>query len=228
MKLFIISIVVLSSIVTKAKTKIAVIDSGYTKTEGLPFNVKLCKNDHYDFIKNKSSIGEDGEHLHGTIVVNILASWLQDKKGYCLVVMKVMNNNRESSGGGLLAKAITKAVRNNVKIINMSVIENRYNYKLEKAIKFAKSRGVKIFTAAGNNSENLNIKCNIFPGCLWRHDNLYTVGALDEYGFKAGYSNYGLPIKIWESGEGIFNGRGTSFASPRAAARYARSILKDK
>ena len=199
--------------------RIAVIDSGYTEDiKYFPQTVKLCKNGHYDFTTKTKTVGFDSIG-HGTLVADTIDKTAGpiNRSKRCYMIYKVglsINND--------LANAVIKATKRGVKVINISVESSQYRHRLEKALKVATSKGVKVFVAAGNSGTNLNEFCMVYPACF-KMKNLYTVGALNLGYEPTRYSNYGSIVTIWELdyAQGQI---GTSFASPRAAGKYMREI----
>ena len=66
----------------------------------------------------------------------------------------------------LVASAIVKAVRRGARVINLSLGGPVKSYNVEKALRYAGKRGVRVFVAAGNESSNLNYTCSTYPACI--------------------------------------------------------------
>lgn len=91
-----------------------------------------------------------------------------------------------------------------------------------------KELGVPVVVAAGNNGSDVREK-NVYPALT---KNVITVGALDQDGSRASYSNYGPEVDVWARGsypvlfaDHIYNWHsGTSYATPIVAAIMAGSM----
>lgn len=204
--------------------KVAVIDSGYTL---LPFDnsgFKLCKEGHYDYSKNEDKVGSD-DLAHGSFVLSLINQHA-NTQNICFIVYKVFGPGTSIDS---IDSALIKAYRNGAKVINMSLTMFYHSKRTENIIKFLTKRGIKIFAAAGNANQNFNTKCNRYPACFnIKNENLVVVGALDEDADVAKYSNYGARIALFKYGRTALGARGTSFAAPRAAGDYIRSLKYDE
>ena len=203
------------------RVKVAVIDTGYSEINHFPVEVPLCKGDHYDFNTRKKQIAPD-LHGHGTAMASIVAySVGNNTSGYCVVVYNV------TVRGQILAKAIAmaiyKATLSGVKVINISMEGRKHNIHEENALRYAASKGVRIFVAAGNSKINLNELCAAYPACYKSIRNLTVVGAYDEYANRASYSNYGRNV-TWMPGK-VLGVSGTSAASAYAAGQYIKYLV---
>lgn len=197
------------------KTKVAIIDTGFTPMMFSSAWEKICKTGHYDYSKDTPTVGMD-VILHGSLVALIITDEAPDED-YCLQIYKVMGGKATYVD---VARAINKAVDNGAKVINLSLTVNVYTAAMHKAVIRATRLGVKIFAAAGNAGQNLNEYCNVFPQCLKRiNNNLILVGAANKHGELERYSNYGVKVAVYNWGD-IGQARGTSFAAPRALAQY--------
>ena len=104
------------------------------------------------------------------------------------------------------------------KIINLSIGSDTASKLIEDAIKYARSKGVEFFCAAGNDGKDVD-----YPGAFAEH--VITVGAIDKQGNPTGFSGPGAQVDIACPGQSIVaaygNGyaslTGTSMATPHAA-----------
>jgi len=207
--------------------RIAVIDSGFGFDVELNKKAfKMCKTGSYDFIANSPVIGDD-ENGHGTAVLSLIERTAQTKN-VCYLVFKVF----DASGFGTedhVNRAIAGAIKAKANVINMSLSTFTHSHKTKALIDSAVKRNIKVFLAAGNKGKNLNTNCNSYPSCYnIKNANLIRVGALDEDADVAKYSNKGVLISVYKYGRTMQGSRGTSFAAPRAAGDYVKSLNLDK
>ena len=205
----------------KMPIKIAVIDSGFSGLYATPRARKsLCKSGHYDFTTNTVNVGFDIIG-HGTFITNLIVENARSIN-FCVIVFKV-NVYDVKIGNRHITHAIVKAHKLGVKAINISLGVPIYSHRQKRVMKAAARRGMKIFISAGNQGRDLNHWCMTFPACYASSGkNIYVVGAVDQRGLIETYSNRGALVHIYEYGSIMGIGRGTSFAAPRALARYLR------
>ena len=195
---------------------------------------------------NNDVKGEDPKH--GTHVSGIIGAIRGNNIGVNGIAdnVKIMPIRAVPNGDERdkdIANAIYYAVDNGCSIINMSFGKSYITHKeaLEKAIKYAESKGVLLVHAAGNESENIDVNPN-YPtmkiggskkGCkTW-----IEVGALSwKMGeeLPAGFSNYGKKtVDLFAPGVDIYSTvpgnkykseNGTSMACPATAG--AAALLK--
>lgn len=113
------------------------------------------------------------------------------------------------------AEGMAMARQCRIPYVNISGGGEEYSTgEAQEALAYTDSGGI-IFASAGNNSSKLPF----YPAAL-KLSNLYGVGAYECYeSIPASYSNYGIYVDTWENGC-YNNSQGTSFASPRALARW--------
>lgn len=201
------------------------------------------------FVDNKSA-------FHGTHVAGIIGAKRNNKKGIDGVAdnVKIMMIRAVPDGDEHdkdIALAIRYAVDNGAQVINMSFGKSFSPEKkwVDEAVEYAKSKGVLLVHAAGNDHKNIDTTWN-FPSAVYqenkkRASNWITVGAsgdlsidqMTEDGVKynsitAGFSNYGKDevdvfapgMKIYSTipgGNAYGNAQGTSMASPVVAGLAA-------
>ena len=221
------------------KVTVAVIDTGLDMShEDLQENAITGKNFvGMGGVKDENAVAPDhttDNQTHGTHVAGIIAA--DDNKiggrgiapdakvrGYCVF---------PASGGADSAdvmRAIKAAVKDENDIINMSLGSPQYDANYEKVVKDAYEAGVAIFASSGNDDTD----GNNYPAA---YASTISVGAVDENGTRASFSNYGKTVTLsfpgvgiystYPTGKGINNGNygymsGTSQASPAAAGTAA-------
>lgn len=203
------------------------------------------ENQEEKYYGNADIKGPDA--FHGTHVAGIIAAQRGNNIGMDGVSnsVKIMGIRVVPDGDERdkdVANGIIYAVDNGAKVINMSFGKS-YGYNkaiVDKAVKYAESKGVLLVHAAGNDSKN-NDKTNNFPNPRFLDGSVATnwieVGALNWKGGKdspAPFSNYGKNhVDVFAPGVDIYstkpengyaNASGTSMASPVTAGVCA--VLK--
>ena len=214
---------------------------------GLDFSPRktILKDDENDFSKkyygNNNVIGPDSkEALHGTHVAGIIAAERNNGIGmdgvansvWIMPVRAVPDGDEYDKD---VALALRYAVDNGAKVINTSFGKGFSPHKewVYDAIKYAASKDVLIVNAAGNDSQDIDVK-DTYPNDEVNKkeisDNFLTVGALN-YQFNknlvAEFSNYGKRnVDVFAPGVKIYATvpeskyqflQGTSMASPEVA-----------
>ena len=212
------------------------------------FNDKYYGNNNV-FVDNKAA-------FHGTHVSGIIGAKRNNKIGVDGVAdnVKIMMIRAVPDGDEHdkdIALAIRYAVDNGAQVINMSFGKSFSPEKkwVDEAVEYAKSKGVLLVHAAGNDHKNIDTTWN-FPNAVYqenkkRASNWITVGAsgdlsidqVSEEGVKynsitANFSNYGKDeVDVFAPGMKIYstipggntygNAQGTSMASPVVAGLAA-------
>lgn len=203
-------------------TVIAVLDTGVS-TVPLDLQNKVL-NTGYDFVNNDQDPTDD--NWHGTSVAGVAAATTNNAIGVagacgnCMILpVKVMDAN----GGGTIdtgASGITYAADHGAKIVNMSFAAYGTDRTLDSAIKYALSKGLSLYAAAGNAGSSTMV----YPAAS---SGVVGVAGSDYNDVLYSWSDYGSWVKVAASGSDmvIFNmeadrygtGSGTSFATPVVA-----------
>ena len=208
------------------------------------FNDKYYGNNNV-YVDNKSA-------HHGTHVSGIIGAKRNNKKGIDgiadnvrIMALRAVPDGDEHDKD--VALAIRYAVDNGAQVINMSFGKSFSPEKkwVDEAVEYAKSKGVLLVHAAGNDAKNVDTTWN-FPNPVYQENkkragNWITVGAsgdpsMDQMlpdgtrfsSLTAGFSNYGKNevdvfapgMKIYSTipgGNAYGNAQGTSMASPVVA-----------
>lgn len=212
------------------------------------FNDKYYGNNNV-FVDNKSA-------FHGTHVSGIIGAKRNNNKGVDGIAdnVKIMTLRAVPDGDEHdkdIALAIRYAVDNGAQVINMSFGKSFSPEKkwVDEAVEYAKSKGVLLVHAAGNDAKNIDTTWN-FPNPVYqenkkRASNWITVGASGDLSIDqstaeglrynsltAGFSNYGKEeVDVFAPGMKIYstipggntygNAQGTSMASPVVAGLAA-------
>lgn len=214
-----------AALADQPKDRVAIIDTGFNVFMGSKgLEKKLCKDGHYDFSTALPIVGFDMIG-HGTYV-NDLIDKSSGRDDVCYLHYKVFGL-LAAFDQKVLGKAILKAYRAGATVINMSLSHGSYSEWEKKVMKYVANRGVRFFISSGNDGLDMNKFCVNYPACYKGVRNMKVVGSTGAGRLVERYSNHGLKIDIYEYGtiEGI--GRGTSFASPRAAGKFLRDKKKD-
>lgn len=212
--------------------KIAVVDTG----------VDL---EHPDLVKRlttgynalSDTTDADDDNGHGTHVAGIIASEVNNHEGIAgltwfnpIIPVKVMGEEGYGSTFDI-AKGIIWATNQGAEVINLSLGNYQHSDMLKDAIDYAFKRDVVLIAASGND----NTSQPSFPAA---YPQVLSVAAVDYYGDRANFSNYGDYIDVSAPGVQIastyFNKQyaalsGTSMAAPHvsALAGLIRSINPD-
>lgn len=214
MKYLLLSLLISLNVQAK-NIRIAVIDSGLSEKAG----VNLCEHGLVDV----TGTGLKAEYAsHGNNITHIITDNLNGKD-YCLVSIKAFSEKR--SGSDYVALAIYVAVSRKVDIINISGGGTHYDKDESKAIKLAIDNGIIVVTAAGNNYQDLDKKCNFFPACYF--------GVITVANKNTPSSNYGNKvIDLWRNGNNVKAGgttlSGTSQAAAIASHELALKLIGQK
>ncbi len=166
---------------------------------------------------------------HGTAVAGSAGALSNNSVGVAGVAWNnpimplVVLNSSNSASYSNIASAITYAVNNGAKVINISIAGSSSSYTLQNAVNYAWDNGVLVFASAANN----NTSARFYPAAC---TNAVAVAATDSADRKASFSNYGDWINLTAPGVSILttsNGggygywSGTSFSSPVTAGLAA-------
>ncbi len=216
--------------------KVAVIDTGIDAShEDLSANTKDSKN----FVAGAAGTTYTKDNqTHGTHVAGIIAA--DDNgvggigiapdatvSGYCVFP------ESEGANSSDVMRAIQAAADNKYDIVNMSLGSPQYDANYEKIVKAAYEKGVAIFASSGNDDTNGYNFPAAYTGTI-------SVGAINENGTRASFSNYGNTVALSFPGVEIYSTAnkgytddygttwdsyglmsGTSQASPAAAGTAA-------
>ena len=163
---------------------------------------------------------------HGTNVVRAIDSQIKDGD-YCFMILKIIERADWEKGlpepsaaylRNMWAIALLHATDEGAKAIVIAAGGKNFHTVIEKmAVEDAINHGVKIFTVAGNESEDLNKKCNYYIAC-YKVKGVEVIGALDGREM-ASYSNRGKVLTGWQR-ERFGEYRGTSQACALAAGAW--------
>lgn len=233
----------MAEIIAEAKKEFGMVDESENK------DLLYAYNPDYNPAKGKFDIKGYGNNevegpdaFHGSHVAGIIGATRGNKIGMDGVaggVVQIMSVRTVPDGDERdedVAAAIRYAVDNGAKILNMSFGKSFSPNKemVYDAIKYADSKGVLMFHAAGNDNKDLDYNTN-YPSNFMDNDmhsiakNWITVGAStrNPEKLKASFSNFGtIKVDLFAPGTEIYStipdqkysyAQGTSMASPVAA-----------
>ncbi len=212
----------LSSYALSDTIKVAVLDTGLDLKDPR-FAAHLCKTGHKAFNGDKL----DDTVGHGTHVAGIIQSYA-GKADYCLVIFKVFEDGHRHPTLPNVISAITDAVRQGAKVVNMSFGGADYDEEEQSALSAGKN--TLFVVSAGNDGQDLGAEFKFFPAS-YGLPNMQVVGALGMDGRVLRTSNYGVPVKYWELGEVVStlpNGyQGLMAGTSMAAAVKTGKVIKE-
>lgn len=188
---------------TGSNVVVAVVDSGVNYNhqdladnmwDGTTKNAAWTKHG-WDCVNNNNDpmdLNGHGTHVAGTI--GAVGSNNLGGAGVCwnVKIMAVRVLNAAGSGTSAdIAEGITFAYTNGAKVINMSLGGYAYDNLIYNAISSAKTNGVLVVVAAGNDANDNNGTYKTYPCSYSDLDNIICVAALDQKYQLASFSNYG-------------------------------------
>lgn len=169
---------------------VAVLDTGIAR--GAPDLVGVDIRQGYNFINNTPDPVDD--QGHGTHVSGTIAQATNNSEGVAgvaykasLLPVKVLDSRGQGSYDAII-RGIIYAVESGAQVINLSLAGAAPSQSLREAIDLARSRGVVVVTAAGNNGGAVG-----YPA---RYESTIAVGAVRLDRQRTAYSNFGPEIDV--------------------------------
>jgi hypothetical protein len=193
-------------------TVVAVIDTGYKKTD----NIKRCNSGDKDFTGN----GMEDTNGHGSNV-NYIINNEATASSYCVINVKFYKDTKNPHDNlNRLIEALRYLNSIKVDIVNISAGGVFSDLKEETEIKKLLDKGVKIVAAAGNENDILTKnRCNYFPACY--DDRIIVVGAKNVL-----ESNFGPIVDIFVDGYNLGPLNNKLSGTSQATARVTASLIK--
>lgn len=202
---------------------VAVLDSGvdidHPDLKGrIWYNEKLCTNapnaknlpcNGYNYLDGNTNVADDvghGTHVAGIIAANRNNIGIAGAADPRIKIMPVKVLNSQVSGfvyngkliTDVIADAMIFAIKNGAEVINLSLGWPKLidTPKVRQAFQMAEDNNVTVIAASGNNTKDL-------PTFPCAYENVVCVGAMDNRGDLADFSNYGAKVDIVAPGEYI-------------------------
>lgn len=208
---------------------VALVDSGVL------FSNEMFDGRVTDSGVNLSDTGETDTALdgngHGSHIASIIVDNTTDNVH--ITAYKVLNQYKVGTHLAV-ATGINMAVEDGADIISLSITSKDRSELIIDAVKNAYANGVIIVNSAGNNSDDV---ANYYPANM---DEVFTVGAIDEFGRRAFFSNFGEEMDFVAPGHKIEmtgfheiidtknpTDSGTSFSVPYVTAAAAMVLSVD-
>ena len=196
----------------------------------------------YDVAGNRAKISDAS--FHGTAVSGVVAAAANNKKGIVGIAgkrnIKIVPYRAASHYDGemyldTLDAALDRAIKDNVDVINMSLVHPYFSSTMNDRIQKAHAKGIVVVAAAGNGWEyerdKYDYTINLYPAS---YANVISVAATDWYNERASFSQYNSRVDLCAPGMDIYTTvtnaystlkyaslPGTSFSSPIVAAAAA-------
>jgi Subtilase family len=241
-------LLLLVSITASASAKpivIVVIDTGYRQLASAP-RPNFCRHGHADLTAKDPKVDAvpTDSHGHGTHIVLTIQEQLRDapKDAYCLVVLKYWTPGIPTSKAVKNStRAFERSLNMKADVINYSSSGAARDDKESVVIKSILDSGIRIISAAGNDSAfipadsetsrllaaAIKNKTLTFPG---GYDNrVVVVGNSNRDGSRNPTSNWGDRVDVWEVGTDIeqvgVKMTGTSQATAVHTGKVVRQMI---
>lgn len=203
---------------------VAIIDTGITQNGDLVGKLFSGKNT----IDNSFNTVDDNGH--GTAIASIIAANSNNSIGIAgissfvkLTPIKAMNANGEGFLSDII-EGIQYAIDNNADIINLS-LQGGYSAQMDTVIQSAYKKGIIVVTAAGNDGVTISSKAYSPLNNESETDWVIGVGATDNRGNIASYSNRGLGVDIYAPGTGIMTLSRTGAAEYYSGTSFSTAVV---
>lgn len=198
-------------------------------------------DDYYGVNVQEGSGSATDDLGHGTHVAGIIAGHGNNGigvAGTCWTASVMPVRFMDARGRGSTSDAVTGldyAIHMGAKVVNCSFGSPSDSSALEDAVKAARTKGVLLVVAAGNDSASIEM-APTYPASFTQ-GNILAVAATDADGELASFSNFGAQsVDLGAPGEGIYSTyptseykvlSGTSMAAPFVAAAAAMLLEQD-
>lgn len=202
------------------KIRVAIVDSGMDTEHEIFANITVLPG--WNTFTDDSSMDDDVGH--GTHIAGIVAS----KAPFAEIIpYKIVN----AAGGKLsnVVEALSKAMENEVDVINTSFGLSSPSYALETLVQLAEDEGIIVVAAAGNNNKD----GGFYPA---QYEETLAVASVDVSGEKMEKSNFGSWVDVAAMGYHIRSAlpnneygykSGTSQATAIVTAAVARLLSQE-
>lgn len=216
---FAILVILLSLFLSTAfakEIKIAIVDTGLNKSL---VNVKTCGEVDLTDTGMKDAVG------HGTVIIDLIEQSLKDVP-HCYFLVKWTNGYN-----GLkinVVKALEIVATSGANYVNLSLSGNAAFVEEREMLKLLLKLGMTIAVSAGNDSQDLSERCNIFPACYRFINNYYVVANVDDEGKLAESSNHSGPVNSEGKGEKKCVGKLCRTGTSMATGEFLGRLIRDQ
>ena len=175
--------------------RVAILDTGLDVTDK---RFRVCG--WHDATKT----GITDDHGHGTHVAGIITAL--GEKAPCLLVCKYYLDS--APGSVNLARTIEClrwAISKKADYINYSGGGPEASHDELLALRVARSAGVEVVVAAGNDHEDIDLSENHYYPASYLLPGMHVVGGIEDYGKRTSTSNYGSAITDMALGDDLFS-----------------------
>ena len=222
MRLTYILLLVSSLAFSESRVKVAIVDTGLRSD---PYLMSfICKVQPVDV----TNTGIYDNYGHGTNITGTVLQGLDPNK-VCFIPIKFFNGPEDK--GSVWLDALRAVKRLNVSYLNASLSGTGSIPGESELILGLLNDGVRIAVAAGNDGQNLDLNCNIFPGCLRIASPFFRVVGHTFKGIPVKTSNYGKVVTDWSEGYSSYGGivmNGTSQATALLMNKWLKLKYKKK
>lgn len=216
-----------SNNISTSEINIALIDSGinFKKKTFIDSGRVIDSGVNLSGTGTENSAQQDAGKYHGSNITSILLDNTTDNVN--IIGYKVTNSSGKASISSV-ATAIEIAVDNGADVINLSLGAYGTSELLKETIEKATDSGVIIVVAAGNEADDVE---NYIPAS---YEEVFTVGAIDNRGNYAYFSNFGKEVDFVAPGYNVElwgnkttecdYDSGTSFSAPYITAVAAMTL----
>jgi Subtilase family len=219
-----------------AGIKVAVIDTGVDLSHPGLVNNLAPSSEWHDYVDNDGLPNDEpginttpgNAYGHGTAVAGII---LQVAPKATILPFRVLSPTGKGNLDNIV-KAVDQAILSGAQIINLSLGSVRSDLALSQEVAYAKTKGVYIIAAAGNNGKDAN-----YPAKDSYQINmsgfLFGIGSIDSKDALSSFSSRGEGVYAFAPGEQVYtlfpNNRvgyasGTSFATPLVTGAFALAM----
>ncbi len=219
-----------------AGIKVAVIDTGVDVNHPALVNNLAPSTEWRDYVDSDNIPNDEPGVLatpgraygHGTAVSGII---LQVAPKATILPFRVLDPRGKGDLSNVV-KAIDQAILSGAQIINLSLGSTRADLALEQEIAYAKTKGVYVLAAAGNNGKGADYPArNSYQDSVSGY--LFGIGSINSSEALSSFSARGEGVSAYAPGEQIYTllpsnrvgyATGTSFATPMVAGAFALAM----
>jgi subtilisin family serine protease len=215
--------------------RVFIVDTGIKPSDDLNIDTSLS----IDFVDDGSSPAYSDGNGHGTHVAGTVAAIdncigvVGVVPGATLVAVRVLDSQGQGSLSDVIAGIEYVASKGKSGDVANLSLGGGVSSTLDAAVLKAAATGIKFAVAAGNSGQDVQYTS---PARI-NGDNIFTVGAIDQYDALCSFSNYGSAVDFAGPGKKILSLRrsggivalsGTSMATPHIAGLlFANNITAD-